>query len=152
MENLNSYFGMGRNDFLFAKASVDLGKELGNYNNTAFICAQAAEKFLKAVIEKAFIEDESSMSLLHSHNLRALFNKIITKYHLTVSSKDCNWLGNFYFDARYPGNDFIVVNEFDAFECLAIAEKIMNDVKAILEVAREESENSKNKLKDLKAF
>lgn len=129
---LNSYFGLARNDYLYAKNSVDIGRSIGSFNVGAVLCAQSAEKFFKAVIELCFAEDEDLLSMLHSNSLCALYNKITTKYSLAVNSRDCRWLGDFYFDACYPGDNFTVVSEDDMKECLNLTEHIMDDVTQIL--------------------
>ena len=152
MEKLNSYFGMAKNDYLYAKNAMNTGKEIGNYNIVAALCAQSGEKYLKAVIEKCFIGDDDVMDLLHSHNLRALYNKIITKFALNTSSKDCKWLGDFYFDARYPGDNFVLVNESDAKECLTIVESIENDVREIISKEEQLREEQRQELGKMGAF
>lgn len=152
METLNSYLGMAKNDYLYAKNSMNIGKEIGNYNGVATLCAQAGEKYLKAAIEKCFVGDIDMMNLLHSHNLRALYNKIITRFHLGVSSKDCKWLGDFYYDARYPGDNFILVNESDAKECLRIVEALEIDVREIIAKEEQQRERQRQELKKMRAF
>lgn len=152
MEKLNSYMGMADNDFAFAKAGIETGIQLGNFNGTAAIAAQAAEKYLKAILELGFSDDASLIDLLHSHNLRALYNKIITKYELRVNSRDCKWLGDFYFDARYPGDNFVVVNRQDADECLMLTEKIAEDARRIISEEKTFRMTEKEKMKNLKAF
>lgn len=152
METLNSYLGMAKNDYLYAKNSMNIGKEIGNYNGVAALCAQAGEKYLKAAIEKCFVDDIDMMNLLHSHNLRALYNKIITRFHLSVSSKDCKWLGDFYYDARYPGDNFILVNENDAKECLRIVEALEIDVREIIAKEERQRERQRQELKKMRAF
>ena len=47
------------------------------------------------IVEKCFVSDSNSLTLLHTHNLRSLYNKIITKSELSVDSKSCKWLGDF---------------------------------------------------------
>lgn len=152
MESLNTYFGMANNDYLFAKAGMQTGDELGNYNIVASLCSQACEKFMKAVLELCFSDSEDLLQLLHSHNLRALYNVIITKYKLSVSSKDCKWVGDFYFDARYPGDYFICVNKEDAEECLMITEQLSIDVKEILDKEKNARDSQLEKLRSLSAF
>jgi HEPN domain-containing protein len=152
VEKLNSYFGMGENDFLYAKGSMETGKIVGNYNVTASLCAQAGEKFLKAVIERCFSEDADSFTLLRSHNLRAIYNKVITKYDLSVDSRSCKWLGDFYYDARYPGDNFVTVNEKDAKECLDIVEQVKMDVEKIFKEQEILKREACSALDDLKAF
>lgn len=143
MEKLNSYLGMARNDYLYARNGMSLGKKIGNFNGVAALCSQSGEKYLKAVIEKCFIGDEDALDLLHSHNLRALYNKVITKFNLQVSSKDCKWLGDFYFDARYPGDNFVVVNEQDAEECLRIVEAL--EAESVKILTEEEADRARRR-------
>jgi len=152
MEKLNSYIGLAKNDYFYAKSSMEAGRSLGNFNVIASLCAQAGEKFLKAVIERGFSDDPSVLDLLHSHNLRALYNKIITRYSLSVTSKDCKWLGDFYYDARYPGDNFVEVNESDAQECLNIVQQIQKDVYGILNLIGNKEEEAKEMLSKIKAF
>lgn len=149
MEKLNSYFGMGINDYMYAKAGVSVGDELGNYNGVASMASQSAEKLLKAVIEQCFDDDES-IAILHSHNLRALLNRIKEKYpNIELDTKECKWLGDFYFDARYPGDNFVTVNKEDAVECIKINEQIIKVVKEILE---NEKKSRKENLEHLKKY
>lgn len=152
MEELNSYLGMAKSDYLFAKSSLDVGEMIGNYNQVVAILAQAGEKYLKAVIELCFIGDDDAMVLLHSHNLRALYNKVITKFELKVSSRDCKWLGDFYFDARYPGDNFVVVNRKDADECLKIVKQLEIDITKIIFAERKERQERAKALKEFSAF
>ena len=152
MEKINSYAGLAENDYLYAKNSMDVGRAVGNFNVVASLCAQAAEKYLKSVIEKSFLDDPDVLNLLHTHNLRAIYNKIITKYTLTVSSKDCKWLGDFYYDARYPGDNFIVVNEDDANECIHIVEQIRGDIYSVLELIASQNEKARGEISKVKAF
>lgn len=152
MESLNSYMGMARNDYEYAKDGMSTGARLGNYNNVASGCAQSAKKYLKAVLEKGFEEKQEILPLMHNHNLRALYNKVITKYHLSVSSKDCKWLGDFYFDARYPGDYFLEVNRNDAEECLRLVELLQNDVTSIMQQINTERAVKLKELQKSKAF
>lgn len=152
METLNSYYSRAVSDLLYAEAGMEIGKKVNDFNNVAALCAQSAEKFLKSIIESGFSSDDDCIRLLKTHNLRSLYNKIRTKFELTVSSKDCKWLGDFYFDARYPGDNFVVVNEDDASECLNIVKDVQSDTDKILVQIQEERDSEKNTLKQLKFF
>ena len=144
-EKLNTYFGRAYSDYLYAKAGMEVGKTFGDYNGVASMCAQSAEKYLKAVLEQCIIE-EDVMSLLHSHNLRSILNRIKEDYkELDVSTKDIKWLGDFYFDARYPGDNFIVVSEEDALECLRIVEDLEIKVRSLLEEEEKKANHQKRK-------
>lgn len=152
MENLNSYFGMAENDMQYARACLSIGKSIGNFNVVASLCAQAGEKYLKAIIEYDFLEDPDVLNLMHSHNLRALYNRVIKKHKMSVDSRSCKWLGDFYYDARYPGDNFVEVNEQDANECLSIVAQIKTDVEKILFEKRKLTKDAKESLNKLKAF
>lgn len=152
MEKLNSYYGSAKNDLLYVRASFDACDSVQSYNAYVALCANVAEKFLKAVIETCFVDDEDAMSLLHSHNMRSLYNKIVIKYKLSVDSKSCKWLGDFYFDARYPGDNFVVASREDAIECQQILESIFKDVTDILNQQRIENEKKLKELDSFRAF
>ena len=126
-KGINSYYGMGNNDYLFAKHGVSLAKEIGNFNGVASMASQAAEKLLKAVIEHYFVDDEDCIRLLKSHNLRALLEKIKSRFpDCPLDTKDYKWLGDFYYDARYPGVNFIIVSEESGMECIYLLENLLN--------------------------
>ena len=152
MEKINSYLGMADNDFAFASGGMRTCSELGVYNSIASLCAQACEKYLKAIIELCFADHQELKSLLRTHNLRTLYNVISKKYDLGVTTKDCKWVGDFYFDARYPGDDFVEVTFDDATECLAITEKLKGVAHAIVGEERKKREESQTQLKKLAAF
>lgn len=148
---INSYYGMAYNDYCYAKAGMQVGEQLGNYNGVAALCAQSAEKYLKAVLEITFSEE--ALGLLHSHNLRAITNKLKEIYpDLPLSTKDMKWLGDFYFDARYPGDNFVEVNKDDALECLRLTEDLAQKVTILLEQNDQKRKEKRNRLQQLDTF
>lgn len=152
MEKLNSYYGLAENDLAYAENCMAAGRNIGNYNIVASLCAQSGEKFLKSVVEKEFVDDPDAGPFLRTHNLRALYNKVITKFSLTVDSKNCKWLGDFYYDARYPGDNFVHVNEDDAAECLRIARQLQADAERILASVAENAAKAREELDKIRAF
>lgn len=129
----NSYYSIGYDDYLFAKDSLPLCDKSNNYNAAAAIFAQSAEKLLKEVIEQKFVDDSSCIAILRTHNLRVLVNKIKERYpDAELNSIECKWLGDFYFDARYPGDNYIVVSKDDAYTALEIATNILCTVNDII--------------------
>lgn len=129
----NSYLGRGINDYLYAKSSM-LDRTKSEYNWPVFIFSQAAEKILKAIIETEFVDDSSCIQLMRTHNLRTVVSKLLERFpDMKLSSKDCKWLGDFYFDARYPGDDFILVTLEDAMEAMKIVEDILIETEKILQ-------------------
>ena len=73
-------------------------RRLGNYNGVASGCAQAAEKYLKALAERCLVDDPEAVTLLKTHNLRSLVNKLKEQIPgIPLDSRDCKWLGGFLF-------------------------------------------------------
>jgi HEPN domain-containing protein len=63
---------------------------------------------------------------MKSHNLRALLEKIKGRFaDCPLDSKDYKWLGDFYFDARYPGDNFVAVGEERGLECIRLLEELL---------------------------
>lgn len=149
---MNSYYSRAMNDLDFAEYGLAVGRKHGDFNNVAVLSAQAGEKFLKAIIELALAEDPTCIDLMKTHNLHALCNKINTKCTMTVSSRDCKWLGDFYFEASYPGKNFVVVSKDDALECLDLAKQIKEDTDRILAEIKKERDEMRAVLDIMRAF
>ncbi|MFU0826428.1 MAG: HEPN domain-containing protein [Lachnoclostridium sp.] len=129
---MNSYYGTAENDYLFAKAGIMNDYTNGNYNVAASLCAQAAEKYMKAVIEVFDADNENSLQLMRTHNLRLLVNRLREIFaDCPLSSKDYKWLGDFYYEARYPGDNFVMVNREDALESLRLVEVLKEWVDSV---------------------
>lgn len=129
----NSYYSIGYDDYLFARDSLPLCERTSNYNSVTTILAQAAEKLLKEVIERKFVDDSACISILRTHNLRVIVNKILERYpESSLNSMECKWIGDFYFDARYPGDNYITVSKEEAYLALEITERILESVDSIL--------------------
>lgn len=133
MKAKNSYYSIGSDDYLFAKNSLPLCDQSNNYNSVVAILAQSAEKLMKEVIEQKFVDDSSCIAVLRTHNLRVLVNKIKERYpDAPFNAMECKWLGDFYFDARYPGDNYVVVTKEDAYTSLEIATNILEAVNVLL--------------------
>ena len=152
MDNMNSYYSRALSDLRYAEYGLEVGRKYGDFNNVAVLCSQAGEKFLKAIVELAFAEDKTCIDLMKTHNLRILCNKISTKYTLTVSSRYCKWLGDFYLEASYPGENFIFVGKNDALKCLALAKQIKEDTDSILAEIQKERDKMRAVLDTMRAF
>ncbi|MFI3238603.1 MAG: HEPN domain-containing protein [Lachnospiraceae bacterium] len=133
MKPRNSYYSIGCDDYLFAKDSLPLCDRANNYNSMVAILAQSAEKLMKEVIEQKFVDDSACIAILRTHNLRVLVNKIKERYpDSSLNSIECKWLGDFYFDARYPGDNYVVVSKEDAYTAIEIADRILDSINEIL--------------------
>lgn len=142
-KGLNTYQALAENDYLFIKASISVCKQIGNYNNVAILCQQVCEKYLKATIVEVLQDDEEAKTYLGTHNLKALLAQInkVNKL-INVSYRDIKYVSDFYFDAKYPGDSFTVVN-FEMFEeCLEITESVREQVIDILSHHQEQLNKS----------
>jgi len=152
LEKLNSYIGMAENDYLYAKNGLEFCEQLGNYNPVVSGCAQAAEKYLKAIVEVFYPMADETTELLRTHNLRKLCDAVTDVCKFNVSSKDCKWLGDFYFDARYPGDNFMKVQKKDGFEAIRLLEEIRKNTFEVLDEKKKQREDIYGKLREFKAF
>lgn len=123
MNNGKSYYDIAERDyqyFMQYKNMID-----PEYNNPLAIQAQQiVEKLLKHIIE-CYCQEEDPREILRSHKLQSIYltiNRIYPEFQL--NRNDLLFLSSFYYDARYPGVDFIMVNEEDAIRCVQIVEEI----------------------------
>lgn len=128
----NSYKSLAENEYLYMKASIEIARKLGNYNILAAQCAQICEKYLKAIIAEKLIMDANNKELLQSHNLRSILSKIKEVYPMEVALREVKYVGDFYFDARYPGENFITVDEEAINDCIEITESVRRSSLKIL--------------------
>lgn len=114
----NTYFGLAMNDYKYLQAT----RHLKFYNNIAVQCQQICEKLLKAVIEQVV---PNAANELRTHNLKRLYDRV--KSRISIPYEHELYLGSFsdyYFDARYPGDDFVEVSEEDVCLCLEITDNL----------------------------
>lgn len=128
----NNYKSLAENEYSYMKASIEIARQLKNYNVLATQCAQICEKYLKAVVTDHLIMNSTHKTLLQTHNLRSLLATIKETYNLEITSREIKYVGDFYFDARYPGDNFITVDEESIEECIEITEKVRKECLKIL--------------------
>jgi HEPN domain-containing protein len=122
-KGINSYYSLAADDLLYSKSLLTSMKDFNKFNGVASLCAQSAEKFMKAFIEDSI--NSSNIRLLKSHNLKRLLKEIKRiEPECNLSEKDYKWLGDFYFEARYPGDDFTIVSYNEAVDCIKLAEEL----------------------------
>ena len=108
----------------------DYAKEISWYNQFAAECQQVVEKMMKALVE-TFSDMDLPDSLFKTHNLRRLAQVINSKYPDLVDEQKVAWIEDFYFDARYPGDDFIVVSEDTALKLLDATKQTVTAIEKI---------------------
>lgn len=102
----NNYLSIALNDYEYALVS----RHPGFNNNITAQYQQVCEKLLKHVVEHI----GSNSDLLRSHNLKRLYDSIKSEIRLSRESElFLSTLTDFYFDARYPGDDFLNVSDED---------------------------------------
>ena len=124
----NNYYDIAYNDYQFLLANVNRGF----YNQTLPQIQQIIEKLLKSIIVDFDIGDDS-INILKSHRLDRLYDVVIKSLQIksTVSVKDLAWVTNFYFDCRYPGDNFIIATQEQEEDALKILEDVFNVVNNI---------------------
>ena len=123
---LNDYYDIAINNLKYLE--VTLGTEF--YNDISIGAQQVAEKLLKSVLEQLFPTTDSYVNtLLHSHNLRAIYTKICeVDSTLNLDRRDLSMLKDYYFDAKYPGDYFVTVSRSECEENLEIMYNVIEEV------------------------
>lgn len=131
----NNYLSIALNDYEYALRS----RYPGFNNNIVSQYQQVCEKLLKYVITCAVPQSD----LLRSHNLKRLYDAV--KQEIVISRESelfLSVLTDFYFDARYPGDDFVNVSDEDT----DFAYKTMVELRDAVVKWNEDRETNRNVL------
>lgn len=114
----NSYLDIARNDLEYLETVLETGNQF--YNQLAVQCQQVAEKYLKGYLDKLLVNEDIT-DLLRKHNMKKMASKLNEVYpDLQLDTIGLAYLTDFYFDARYPGDDFYTVSKDEFDKCIAI--------------------------------
>ncbi|MBS6195758.1 MAG: HEPN domain-containing protein [Clostridiales bacterium] len=114
----NTYLDIAENDLQYLEFVLRMKSNY--YNQLAVQCQQVTEKFLKGYLDKIIIDEDVS-DLLRKHNMKRIASKLNeVSPELKLDIIGLAFLTDFYFDARYPGDDFYNVTESDFKKCLEI--------------------------------
>ncbi|MEY8426574.1 HEPN domain-containing protein [Lachnospiraceae bacterium 46-15] len=114
----NSYIDIAENDLEYLESVVKTGSTF--YNQLAVQCEQIAEKFLKGYLDRLMVNEDVS-DLLRKHNMKKIASKLNEmKPEIALDTIGLAYLTDFYFDARYPGDDFYTVTKEEFEKCLEI--------------------------------
>ena len=117
----NNYYDIACNELGYLQ--LNLNSEY--FNVMTISCQQISEKALKSVAELCTSDDK----IFKSHNLRQINSAIYSEgIDLNLDDADLAYLKDFYFDARYPGDNFVEVKKYEFFKALKIMYKILNSV------------------------
>ena len=114
----NTYLAIAKNDLAYLEEVRKTGSTF--YNQLSVQCQQVAEKFLKGYLDNLLLEEDVS-DLLRKHNMKKIAVKLNDLYpELGLDTVGLAYLTDFYFDARYPGDDFYTVTKEEFDKCLSI--------------------------------
>lgn len=114
----NTYLDIAENDLQYLESVLETGSTF--YNQLAVQCQQIAEKFLKGYLDKLLIDEDVS-DLLKKHNMKKIASKLNQIMpELCLDTIGLAYLTDFYYDARYPGDDFYTVTEEEFQKCLSV--------------------------------
>ena len=125
----NSYLAIAENDLEYLETVVASGSTF--YNQMAVQCQQVAEKYLKGYLDKLLVEEDVS-ELLRKHNMKKIASKLNEyKPGLELDTVGLAYLTDFYFDARYPGDDFYTVTKEEFEKCKEIMYDTVERLKSL---------------------
>jgi len=128
----NSYYGIAERDYFSAKSLLDSDQSEYFYNNIASLSSQAAEKFMKAVLNEYDLDNPKIMELMRAHNLRLLLKRIKELFPACdLNVNDYKSLGDYYFDARYPSDNFEEVDKESAEKCIELLKELIQFVDSL---------------------
>lgn len=123
----NNYLDIAENDLQYLESVLAVGNTF--YNQLAVQCQQVAEKYLKGYLDK-FLVDEDVTDLLRKHNMKKIASKLnAVKSGLELDTIGLAYLTDFYYDARYPGDDFYNVTKEDFDKCLSVMYDTVNKLR-----------------------
>ena len=86
---------------------------------------------MKGYLDRVLLEEDVS-DLLRKHNMKKIAAKLNEiKPELKLDTIGLAYLTDFYFDARYPGDDFYTVSKEEFEKCLAIMYDTVNQLKSM---------------------
>ena len=125
----NTYIDIEENDLQYLESVLKTGNTF--YNQLAVQCQQVAEKFLKGYLDRTVLEEDVS-DLLRKHNMKKIASKLNDMNPgLKLDTVGLAYLTDFYFDARYPGDDFYTVSKEEFEKCLSIMYDTVEKLKSL---------------------
>lgn len=119
----NDYYDIAIEDLRYLQHSMSYP----GYNQIVVQSQQIAEKLLKSVVEKVCLDNLEE--LLKTHNLKKILSAInVEEEFLKLVELEMGYLKDFYFEAKYPGENFMVVTPVQCERCLNIMYNILDEV------------------------
>lgn len=124
----NTYLDIAENDLQYLETVLKTGNTF--YNQLAVQCQQIAEKFLKGYLDRLLVDEDIS-DLLRKHNMKKIASKLNEiNPELKLDTIGLAYLTDFYYDARYPGDDFYTVTKDDFEKCLSVMYDTVNKLRS----------------------
>lgn len=121
----NDYYSIACNDLLYLQYTLDTSF----YNNMVVGMQQVSEKMLKSVAERVCVNINK---LLNGHNLRGLYDAIHQEIpNFILDRGSLSMLKDFYYDAKYPGENYVNVSREECVECLETMYSVVDAVNSI---------------------
>ncbi len=125
----NDYYHIAMNDLDYLNAV----KDLPYYNQHCITCQQIGEKLLKHIVYLSYSGDDKE-KILKSHSLRTIYRAVRKEIpSFSLPEEELANLTDYYFDAKYPGNDFFTATEEDFIKCYSSLMKIVDEVKRTID-------------------
>lgn len=119
----NNYYDIAFNELEYLQLSTNINSEY--FNQMTVSCQQISEKVLKSVAELCTSDDK----VFKSNSLRKVNSAIYREgVNLNLDNSDLVYLTSFYFNARYPGDSFVEVKEYEFIKALEIMYKVLDSV------------------------
>lgn len=111
--NTNSYLTIANNEYKYLIKHIDYEY----LNPSAAQAQQVVEKYLKYLVETFCLENTvSAMNVLKSHNLSTIYTVLNEcGIDLDLDRGSLALLKGYYFETRYPGEDYYIVTK-DSFD------------------------------------
>lgn len=118
----NDYYSIACNDYKYLLRNLDSDF----YNNMAVACQQICEKALKSIL--VYVNPDIK-SVINSHNLRQIYNAInIDKEVVNLDIAKLSLLKDYYFEVRYPGDNFTNVSKEEFEMAYTTLIDVLNEV------------------------
>ena len=140
-ETKNNYLAIAINDKQYFELN-DIKKmcKLGHANQLVVQCQQVIEKLLKYLVVSYCIGEDIN-GVLNGHNLTTLL-RILNKFNLmtSIEHRDLRVIKDFYYECRYPGDDYYNATYEDVVFCKKVMLTIYNET--ILLLAKDYKRNA----------
>lgn len=126
-----TYYDIAMKSYKSIDLQFDTAVSMDWYNLFAAECAQIVEKLIKGVLEKSDLPDDTQANIFETHSLRLLTRILHRKYPNTINAQNASWIGDFYFDTKYPGDNFVEVSKYDAEQIRDITKSLAEPLIAL---------------------